>query len=181
MLKPSLVVLSMGVLLSGCSTRAPEPNVSPVTSPLAAVTRAAPAATQAAAPQASEPEVAYSYTPVGKHDPFRDPRDTACCLPPPPLACNQPLCRYSLDELKLSGVISGMANPVAVIEGPQGKSYQVSRGTQVGRNGGVVKRVLRDAIVVAEVAPDGQGLVREYETVLRVQPDLPLSLGELSE
>lgn len=178
MLKPSLVVLSMGVLLSGCSTRAPEPNVSSVASQPAAVTRAVPAATQATAPQASEPEVAYSYSPVAKRDPFRDLRDTACCLPPEIIECTEPLCRYTLDELKLSGVISGMANPVAVIEGPQGKSYQVSRGTKVGRNGGVVKRVLRDAIVVAEVAPDGQGLAREYETVLRVQPDLPLSLGE---
>lgn len=177
MLKPSLVVLSVGVLLSGCSTRAPEPVPSPVASQPAAVAPA-PTATVAAAPAASETEVPYSYNPVGKHDPFRDPRDTACCLPPVPIDCSGLLCQYDLDQLKLSGVVSGMANPVAVIEVPQGRSFQVSRGTKVGRNGGVVKRVLRDSIVVAEFAQDGQGLRREYETILRMQPDLPVSLGE---
>jgi Tfp pilus assembly protein PilP len=67
---------------------------------------------------------------------------------------------------------------VAVIEGPQGKSYRVYRGTQVGRNGGVVKQVLRDAIVVAEIAQDGQGKSREFETILRMKADLPVDLGE---
>ena len=123
------------------------------------------------------PEAAYSYNPVGKHDPFRPPLDTACCISPP-IACEGPLCGYSLDELKLSGVISGLSNPVAVIENPKGKAFHIHRGSKVGRNGGVVKQVLRDAIVVAEIARDSQGLPHEYETVLRVQPDLPVSLGE---
>ena len=67
---------------------------------------------------------------------------------------------------------------MAVIESPKGKGYQVYRGSKLGRNGGVVKQVLRDAIVVAEVWRDGTGIPREQETVLRVQPDLPLTLDE---
>jgi len=178
MLKPALVGLSLGVLLSGCSTQAPEPVRSPVASRPAAV---APAPTAVEPTQeASEPAVLYSYNPVGKHDPFRNPLENPsdCCLPPVVVACDGPLCGYSLDELKLSGVISGMANPVAVIEGPQGKSYRVYRGSKVGRNGGVVKQVLRDAIVVAEIAQDGQGKSREFETILRMKADLPVDLGE---
>jgi type IV pilus assembly protein PilP len=180
MLKPSLVALSVGFLLSGCSTQAPEPVRSPVASRPAA-TAPAPTAAEEPAEELFSAEVLYTFNPVGKRDPFRNPLEGpfhACCLTPMPVACDGPLCGYSLEELKLSGVVSGMANPVAVIEGPQGKSYRVYRGSKLGRNGGVVKRVLRDSIVVAEAVPDGQGKVLEFETVLRVQRDLPVELGE---
>ena len=100
-----------------------------------------------------------------------------CCMPPP-IDCQGPLCGYSLEELKVSGIISGLSNPVAVIENPAGKAFHIHRGSKVGRNGGVVKQVLRDSVVVAEISRDSQGLPHEYETVLRVQPDLPVSLGE---
>jgi type IV pilus assembly protein PilP len=176
MMKLSLVAVSLGVLLAGCSTRAPEPPPSPAAARPSATAHAA-TVTPASTTEDSVPEVAYSYNPVGRRDPFRSPLGTSCCLPPP-IDCKGPLCGYSLDELKLSGVISGLSNPVAVIENPTGKAFHIHRGSQVGRNGGVVKQVLRDAIIVAEIARDSQGLPHEYETVLRVQPDLPLSLGE---
>jgi Tfp pilus assembly protein PilP len=169
-MKPSLFVLSFGVLLSGCSTQAPAPPARP----------AAPAPVAEApalSAEVSEPELAYSYVPI-KRDPFSAPAN--CCRPAPaPVSvCEGPLCRYSLDELKLAGVISGTGNPVAVIESPRGKGYSVYQGSKVGKRGGVVKQVLRDAIVVAEYWHDGQGLMREEETVLRVKPDMPLQLDE---
>jgi type IV pilus assembly protein PilP len=177
MLKSSLAVLSVGVLLSGCSTQAPEPPAVPAAPPPPAVIAAATPPSAPAAPP--ELEASYSYSPVGKPDPFRSRMGgEACCLPPTPPACEGPLCRYSLDEFKLAGVISGTANPVAVLESPKGKGYQVYRGSKVGRNGGVVKQVLRDAIVVAEVWRDGTGTAHEQETIIRLQPDLPVTLDE---
>lgn len=171
MLKPSLAALSLGFLLSGCTAQAPAPAPA---APRPAAMAAAPSVATAPAEEPSTPEVSYSYNPVGKRDPFRDRRDTPCCAPAPaPASCNEPLCHYELEQLKLSGVISGLANPVAVIEGPQGTSYQVHRGSKVGRNGGVVKQVLRGAIVVAEVTRDEQGRSYEYETILSVPSDLP--------
>jgi type IV pilus assembly protein PilP len=172
--KPSLVALSLGFLLSGCADRAPTP--APVAARPAAVT-AAPTVAAVSVAESSAPQEAYSYSPVGKPDPFKDPRDSACCMPPP-AHCTGPLCGYELEQLKLSGVISGLANPVAVIESPQGKSYRVYRGSKVGRNGGVVKQVRRDSLVVAEVMHDGQGRAFEHETVIRMQPDLPMTLEE---
>lgn len=175
MVKPSLVALSLGLLLTGCSDRAPAPP--PVASRPAAVT-AAP--TLAAAPERerSEPQASYSYNPVGKPDPFRSPLDSVCCAPPPLPSCNEPLCRYELEQLKLSGIISGLANPVAVVESPQGKSYRIYQGSKVGRNGGVVKQVRRDSLVVAEITRDDQGRIYEHETILRMPPDLPMTLEE---
>jgi len=175
MVKPSFVALSLGLLLAGCSDRTPAP------APLAS--RPAPVATAptlAAAPASAhaEPQAAYSYTPVGKPDPFRNPLDSACCAPPPPTSCNEPLCHFELKQLKLSGVISGLANPVAVVESPQGKSYRIYQGSKVGRNGGVVKQVRRDSLVVAEITRDDQGRTYEHETIIRMPPDLPMALEE---
>ncbi len=165
--KSSLVALSFGVLLSGCSTQLPEPSARPVAPRPAAVS-------PVASTEEATPEVAYSDVPM-KRDPFSAPRQLP--LPPLPL-CEGPLCRYSLDELKLAGVISGTSQPVAVIESPLGKGYSVYPGSKVGKRGGVVKQVLRDSIVVAEIWHDGQGLMREEQTILRVKPDMPLPLDE---
>jgi type IV pilus assembly protein PilP len=159
----SLAALSFGVLLSGCSAQVPEPRALPTAAPPTA-------AVSAPAPEVSEPEIAYSYFP--RRDPFTPA--APCCRPPPPDFCTEPLCRYTLDELKLAGVISGMANPVAVLESPKGKGYPVYRGSKVGKRGGVVKQVLRDSIVVAEVWSDGKGLSHEEEVTLRLKPDAPL-------
>jgi type IV pilus assembly protein PilP len=71
-----------------------------------------------------------------------------------------------------------MTRPVAVLENPQGKGYPVSAGSPVGNRGGRVKQVLRDAVVVAELWPDGQGQLRASEVVLRMRPDAPLVLEE---
>lgn len=174
-MKPSLAALAFGVLFSGCSTRAPEPSLPPVTPrPLAVVP--APAPTVTARP---DPIATYSYVPVGKRDPFRTNVELPP-PPPPPRNCDDalaPLCRYSLDELKLTGIVSGMGSPVAVLESPRGKGYSVYRGSKIGRNG-MVTQILRDAVVVVESWPTPQGDIRKEEIVLRMRADDPLDLGE---
>lgn len=170
-MKKQLTAVAAVVLLSGCSAQGPE-----------APSRVAPRASgpaPVAAPVVSEPArvVAYQYSPVNKRDPFRQ----ACGCGPVPeseVRCEGPLCHYSLDDLKLAGIISGMSRPVAVLESPRGKGYPVYVGTQVGRRGGVVKQVLRDSIVIAELWPDAQGRTREAEVVLRVRAEEPLALEE---
>lgn len=169
-MKPSLTAVAAVVLVSGCSARVPEAplHVPPrASAPVAAVTTVAPEV---------PPAPAYSYFP--RRDPFRP----SCGCQPPPVVevetCTGPLCRYSLDELKLAGIISGTSRPVAVLESPHGKGYPVYSGTRVGKHGGVVKQVLRDAIVVAESWPTADGRVHSSEVVLRVSPEAPLALEE---
>jgi type IV pilus assembly protein PilP len=171
-MKKQLTAVAAVVLLSGCSARGPE-------APPRVVPRASEHAPVAAAvvPEPERVEASYQYSPVAKRDPFR--WGVGCVPPPEPAArCAGPLCRYSLDELKLAGVISGMSRPVAVLENSRGKGYPVYVGTHVGRRGGVVKQVLRDAIVVAELWPDAQGGTHEAEVVLRMRADEPLALED---
>ena len=175
MMKPSLAVLSLGALLCGCSTQAPEPPPRPAAPPLAAQVPSTLEKTDSQA-ESAVPVAAYSYDPVGKRDPFRETIHTPCCVVV--TTCQGPLCGYSLEELKLTGVISGLANPVAVIENGQGKAFHLYRGSQIGRNGGVVKQVLRDSIVVAESFGDAGGKTYEQDTVLRMPPDRQGAQGE---
>ena len=125
---------------------------------------------------AKDPLDTYAYVPAGKRDPFRVEVELTP-TPPPSTNCDEPLCRYSLDELKLTGIISGTGNPVAVLESPRGKGYSVYRGSRIGRNG-VVKQVLRDAIVVLQSWPAGNGPTRQEEVILRVRAEEPLVLDE---
>lgn len=173
-MKPSLAALSFGVLLSGCSQRAPEPSLPPsLPRPVASVPAPAPTVTAVAV---ADPVSTYTYVPASKRDPFRVDFELPPAPPPPP-NCDEPLCRYSLDELKLTGIVSGMGSPVAVLESPRGKGYSVYRGSKVGKHG-VVKQVLRDAVVVVESWPDPRGVARKEEIVLRMRPDAPLVLDE---
>ena len=171
-MKPSLAALSLGVLLSGCAQRAPEPAPRPaVPRPVASAPAPAPTVTAVANALST-----YTYVPTSKRDPFRVDVELPP-TPPAPRNCDEPLCRYSLDELKLTGIVSGMGSPVAVLENPRGKGYSVYRGSKVGKYG-VVKQVLRDAVVVVESWPDPRGVARKEEIVLRMRADAPLVLDE---
>jgi len=173
-MKPSLAALAFGVLLSGCSERMPEPSRL-VAAPRPAAPAPAPAPTLAARQDALS---RYTYIPAGKRDPFRTELELPLPPPLPSLSCDEPLCRFNLEELKLTGIVSGMGNPVAVLESPRGKGYSVYRGSKVGKYGGVVKQVTRDTVVVVQSWPDPQGRARQEEIVLRMRADEPLNLGE---
>ncbi len=173
-MKSSLAALAFGVLLSGCSERMPEPSQL-AAAPRPAAFAPAPAPTVAARNDAVS---RYAYIPAGKRDPFRAELELPVPSPLPSLSCDEPLCRFNLEELKLTGIISGMGNPVAVFESPRGKGYSVYRGSKVGKYGGVVKQVTRDTVVVVQSWPDPQGRARQEEIVLRMRADEPLTLGE---
>ena len=101
----------------------------------------------------------YAYNPVGKRDPFRgqvnEPRaaaDTGASL------CNEPLCQFDLDQVRLVAVVSGDSNPLAMVEDPSGTGHMVRRSTRMGKQGGKVTQILRDCVVVTEyfTTPDGK-------------------------
>ncbi len=105
------------------------------------------------------PAVEYAYSPVGKRDPFRSTIDEKMgpveSSPGTP-NCG-PLCKWELEQLRLVAVISGVSNPLAMVEDPQGRGYIVRRGTFVGKRNGKVTQIRSGEIVVTEIYKDQMG------------------------
>ncbi|MCB9637426.1 MAG: pilus assembly protein PilP [Myxococcales bacterium] len=110
--------------------------------------------------------VKFVYSPVKKRDPFRShfisnrgdaPPSTSQTptAPPAPIIPKRiltPLERYELDSLRVVATITGVANPMAMIEIPEGnRGFIARRGTLIGKNSGRITRIYPDGIVVSEV------------------------------
>jgi type IV pilus assembly protein PilP len=147
-------VFALGLLLalaSACGGSGSAPPPAPVK---AAVAKPPPPPEPAAAPAPT-----YAYNPVGKRDPFRSPEaEPAAQAALANATCTEPLCRFDIDQLTLVAVVSGDANPVAMVQDPQGRGYFVRRNTRVGRQGGKVTQIMSDAVVITEyfTTPDGK-------------------------
>ena len=146
-------LLAALALVAACGgSNAPPPT--PAQQAKAAVAKPPPAP-EAAAPAAPT----YVYNPIGKRDPFRSPEaEPAAQAALANTACNEPLCRFDIDQLTLVAVVSGDANPLAMVQDPQGRGYFVRRNTRVGRQGGKVTQIMSDAVVITEyfTTPDGK-------------------------
>lgn len=151
---------ALALSLMGCGEDAPPPPPPPAAKPA-----------QAEAPKPKPVETAavastyvYSYNPVGKRDPFRSPIEDAEVKHPdtstqPLTACNEPLCQWDIDQLRLVAVVTGDANPMAMVEDPLGRGHIVRRNTRMGRSGGKVTQILRDEVVVTETITTPERLV----------------------
>jgi len=140
---------ALALSLAGCGEDAPPPPPPPAAKPA-----------QAEAPKPKPVETAavastyvYSYNPVGKRDPFRSPLEDIVDRAPVAgsgPACSEPLCQWDIDQLKLVAVVTGDANPMAMVEDPIGRGHVVRRNTRMGRQGGKVTQILRDEVTVTE-------------------------------
>ena len=68
-----------------------------------------------------------------------------------------PLQRYEIDQLKLIAVITGLAQPKAMVVTPDGKGYVVKLGTRIGKNFGRVARIKSGEVIIAEDYRDTNG------------------------
>jgi type IV pilus assembly protein PilP len=142
---------ALALVLAGCSEDAPPP---PPVAPTRARAAETPKDKAVEAPVVALPTYVYNYNPVGKRDPFRSPIEdvkTDSVQPGPQVACNDPLCQWDIDQLKLVAVVTGDANPLAMVEDPVGRGHIVRRNTRMGRQGGKVTQILRDEVIVTEV------------------------------
>jgi type IV pilus assembly protein PilP len=165
-----LLTLALAVLAAGCGSPRPPPKA-------AAPAEKAPAAPVAAAPAApAEPDFVYSA--IGKRDPFRSylvelAKESSAFAS----RCATPLGRYDLEQFKLVAVITGLEDPVGMVEAPTGVGYSVRRGVCIGKNGGVVAAVRSGEVVVSEWAIRADGTRDSTQTVLRL-PKAELNLEE---
>lgn len=160
--------------------------------PVAAPTRTQPPPQQAAdtagrdaateaAPE--RPTFTYVYDPLGKRDPFRSPAELEQEVEAG--QCPEPLCQWDIDQLKLVAVVTGDANPIAMVQDPQGRGHIVRRRTRMGRAGGRVTQILRDSLSVTEywTGPDGKlnpNVIKlEIQAESRGLPALDLGTGRI--
>jgi type IV pilus assembly protein PilP len=183
------VALASVLAFSACEEER-RPAAAPA--PRKAAPAAAAAAPAAAEGAAADAQFVYTYNPVGKRDPFRSPLELAPAQggvkrPDETAACTDVLCQYALDELHLVAVISGDANPMAMVEDRSGIGHIVRRNTKVGKAGGKVTQVLRDCIVITSFVQTSDGKAQPVKTNMcvsrdkRAAPVLDLLQGKLRE
>lgn len=145
--------------------------------PKAAPAAAAPAKKKVEAPAPAPVDQApleYSYNPVGKRDPFRSLSLDQLSLnegKESEVVCAEPLCQFSLDDLTVVAVVSGDANPLAMLEDKNKVGHVVRRNSKVGRQGGKVTQVLRDCIVVTSFITGPDGKAQPNKVNMCIQPD----------
>ena len=169
------VVLAAATLAAACGGSAPPPAP--------AQTKAA-TAKPPAAPEATGPALSYVYNPIGKRDPFRSPEAEPATQAAINASCNEPLCRFDVDQLTLVAVVSGDANPLAMVQDPAGRGYFVRRNTRVGRQGGKVTQIMSDAVVITEyfTTPDGKTTANPVTLAIKSEkppePETDLATGK---
>jgi type IV pilus assembly protein PilP len=151
----SLALTACGDDRSGAAAVAPPPR-KPAPAPVVA---------------AAEKPLLYAYNPTAKRDPFRSPVADMRATSPSNSACADPLCQYELDQLTLVAVVTGDANPLAMVEDPQGRGYMVRRNARMGRQGGRVTQILRDSITVTELFTGPDGKVTPNPVSVGLKPD----------
>ena len=123
------------------------------------------------APQAPGPKPAYSYDPAGRRDPFvsllgrgADPRSMA----------SRPagLGGILINEINLKGIMRDRTGFVALVLGPDSKTYFVKPGDRL--MDGTVKSILSDAVVFSQDVNDPLSLVKvkEVRKGLRASDDV---------
>jgi type IV pilus assembly protein PilP len=165
------------LLLGAAACDKPKPAVN-----AAAPARPAEAAKPAAAGAAEgdkKPGETWSYSSVGKRDPFRsflsESRGGGAALT---TRCGTPLGRYELEQFRLVAVITGLEDPVAMVQAPNGTGYTVRRGSCIGKNGGNVAAVRTGEVVVAEWATRADGTRDRTQTVLSLPKREVINLEE---
>jgi len=155
--------------IGACGAETPPPPPTPPAARAKPAPKAEKKETEAESPTTA-PEPEYSYSPVGKRDPFRS--YVQVTAPVPVLTvdpnCGE-LCTWELSQLRLVAVVWGMANPEAMVEDPKGHGHMIRRGMSIGKRSGKVTEVRPDRLVVTEIfhGPGGQVHPAETEILLR--------------
>lgn len=179
----SAIPAVVAVLLAACGD-APAPaakRAAPAdgSKTAATVAGAQPAIPSTEPPKPAEPPPEPSYTSVGKRDPFRSflaelsKQNSELAT-----RCATPLGKFELEQLKLVAVVTGLENPVAMVQAPNGVGYSLRRGACIGKNGGTVAAVRSGEVVVAEWVVRADGTRDRTQTVIRLPREAALNLEE---
>jgi Tfp pilus assembly protein PilP len=117
---------------------------------------------------ASRPQGAALYTPMGKRDPF---------LVPDSMFSDKrnfgqnPLLKYQLDRYKLRGILKGLGKSRAMFEDPVGISHIVTEGDLIGIEKAQVSRIIDSEVILTEKSVNYLGKESLLEKVLSLPKD----------
>jgi type IV pilus assembly protein PilP len=171
-----LLSIAALIALAACggktdASKAPAKKAAP-----AAQAAVPPPAPQAAPDAEAQPE--WSYSSAGKRDPFRSYLAELDAPSQAASRCATPLGRFDVEQLRLVAVVTGLEDPVAMVEGPNGVGYSLRRGACIGKNGGVISAVRSGEVVVSEWAIRADGTRDRTQTVIRLPKEAALNLEE---
>lgn len=79
---------------------------------------------------------------------------------------------YSLDSLKMVGILQQGETIWAIIRAPDGVFYRVGKGSYLGQNYGKITRVSEEKIEITEIVPGKRGDWLEHQTMLALDADI---------
>ncbi len=108
-------------------------------------------------------EAEYAYNPLGKPDPFKPFIQMTPSKAYSKNVPQTPLQKYEISQLTLVAIIMTPEGNIALVEDSAGKGYFLKKGTEIGKNDGKVKQILRDKVIIEEVYEDifGQKKINE--------------------
>jgi len=126
------------------------------------------------------PQNIYVYSPIGKRDPFQNVfANVGVTHVGPDKGHKQgPLEKWTLDQLQLRLTMTGTATPMAMVEDPDKRGWNVRLGDFIGQDGGKVTAIHRDEIVVTETITD-HSTGRVYPRDIKLQ--VPTSKDETED
>ncbi len=112
----------------------------------------------------------FTYDPSRTRDPFKTVSPETR---PEGKQIKEPLERFSITDLSLTGIVWDGTNYTAMVQTPEGEGYTVRAGMRVGPNKGVIRAITKNTLVVHEpyIDLDKQQQVREYVKHLHVPED----------
>jgi type IV pilus assembly protein PilP len=153
-----LVAMTAVAALSSATQRGPaqpaqsQPTPAPSAPPPAAAGQPPSKPAEAGAP--------FTYNPEGRRDPFvsligkgNDPKNTGGRPPGVP--------GLLINEVSVKGIVRNSAGFVAMIQGPDNKTYVVKAGDRL--MDGTVKSIVQDAVVFSQDVNDPLSLVKQKE------------------
>ena len=116
---------------------------------------------QALSSSAKAPVIPERYDFTGKKDPFRSyVVVTKAKLPLPPISDKHlPIQQYEVNQFKVLGIITGLAENRAMVLDPTGKSYVIKDGSLIGPHNGRVTKIMPTFIEVTEQYREDSGKI----------------------
>jgi type IV pilus assembly protein PilP len=114
----------------------------------------------------------YAYKSLGNRDPFRSLIQTAEGTETSAIdVARTPLESYNVSQLRLIAVVIAADASYALVILPDGKSYTVKMGMNLGLHDGVVTEIRSDEIVVEEAIKDHKGNLKLKEVYLKLRQE----------